>query len=475
MTPSALKTDRYQLTMLAAYFHRGMAGRRATCELFTRRLPAQRAFWLFAGLERAVRRLRELRFGEDEIRYLASQPGLRSVMTPDLIAYLRDFRFRGDLHAMPEGTVFFPQEPVIRVEATLPEAQLVETLLLSIVNHDVRVASKAARVKIACGDASVMEFGTRRTHEEAAPDAARAAYIAGFVGTSNEAAGMRDGIPVFGTVAHMWTMAHAAADDDGEEAAFREWAAVYPEGSVFLVDTYDTPRGVDRAIACAGKVVKGVRLDSGDLAELSKVARAKLDAAGLGRAQVVASGDLNEYKVRALLERGARIDGYGVGTDVVLSLDAPAVGAVYKLVAIEAETGETLPVAKRSAGKATWPGAKQVWRRRGGDGRFAADEIALADEPAAARLEEGAEPLLVPVLRGGELVAPLPSLDDARERARRQLAGLPERLREIPAREEAVVTCEHPVVPSEALRALLEPLQGVRGAQPPENEDRKEA
>ncbi len=463
MTPSALLTDRYQIAMLAAYFHRGLAGRRATCELFTRRLPKPRAFWLFAGLERAVRRLRELRFGEEEVRYLAAQPGLRSVMTEDLAAYLRAFRFRGDVHALPEGTVFFPQEPVIRVEATLPEAQLAETLLLSIVNHDVRVASKAARVKIACGDAAVMEFGTRRTHEEAAVDAARAAYIAGFVGTSNEAAGMRDGIPVFGTVAHMWTMAHAGAggdDDDGEEEAFREWAAAYPEGSVFLVDTYDTPRGVDRAIACAGEAVKGVRLDSGDLAELSKVARAKLDAAGLAAAQVVASGDLNEYKVRALRESGARIDSYGVGTDVVLSLDAPAVGAVYKLVAIEAATGETLPVAKRSPGKATWPGAKQVWRRRGADGRFAADEIALADEPEAERRAEGAEPLLVPVLRGGEPAGPLPSLEAARERARRQLAALPERLREIPAREEAVVTCEYPVAPSEALRGLLESLVG---------------
>ncbi len=444
---SPLLTDRYQLSMLLGYIHAGMASRHAVCELFVRRLPPSRPFMLLAGLERAVEAIRSARFTGDDIDWLRSQPGLAPALTPAALEVLRDFRFRGDVHAMPEGTVAFPNEPLLRVEAALPEAQLIETVLLSIVNHDARVASKAARVAIAAGARPVWEFGTRRTHEQAAPDAARAAYIAGFAGTSNVEAGRRFGIPVSGTCAHMWMLAFA---EEGEEAAFAAYSAAFaPNPAILLVDTFDTPRGVERAIAGAGAGLAGVRLDSGDLAALSIDARARLDRAGRADARVIASGDLNEYLIAALDAAGARIDGYGVGTDVVATPDAPALGAVYKLVEVEGASGARRPVAKRSEGKATYPGAKQVFRTTSADGRFARDEIALATEA-----RPGARPLLEPVIRGGALVRPLPALAEVRERARSELAALPEALREIRA-PGAAAPAPYPVVRSPALEALF--------------------
>jgi nicotinate phosphoribosyltransferase len=443
----ALFTDRYELTMLAAYRQSGMAARRAVCELFLRRLPPCRPFAIAAGIERAVRALLELRFEEADLRYIASAPGLRE-RGPDFVEWLQGLRFTGDAWAVPEGTPLFPGEPFLRIEAPIAQAQIVETLLLSIVNFDSGIASKAARLAIAARGRPVIEFGSRRTHELAAIDAARAAYVGGCAGTSNEEAGRRYGIPVFGTLAHQFILAYGPG---GEERAFRDYLAAFPEGAVLLADTYDALEGIDRAIAAAGSRLRGVRLDSGDLGFLARAARAKLDAAGLGGAKVFASGDLDEYKIRALLDGGAPIDAFGVGTELVAPSDCSTLGAIYKLVAIEGPTGRMLPVAKRSEGKATWPGAKQVYRRSEGAGRAAGDEIALAEEPA-----RPGRPLLVRRIAGGRPVAEEPPLFSARERALAEVAALPEGLTAIPGSPESAAPPEYPVERTRALRDLFE-------------------
>ncbi|XXX82029.1 nicotinate phosphoribosyltransferase [Sorangium sp. So ce134] len=422
----ALHTDLYQLTMAAGYFHRGMASRVATCELFVRRLPRHRRFLVAMGIERVVRYLEELRFTDEQIAYLSALPALADAMTPAFCRYLRDFRFHGDVWAVPEGTVFFPNEPLLRVTAPLIEAQLIETFALSAVNYATAIASKAARIVLAAGDAGVMEFGTRRAHPEAAVDAARAAYAVGCVGTSNVEAGMRFGIPVLGTAAHMWTMAHPT-----EEAAFEGYVAVFPSAAILLIDTYDTLVGAARAAAIARDKLKGVRIDSGDLGALSVAVRRILDAAGCASAKIVASGDLNEHRIAELRRAGAPIDLYGVGTDLVTSIDAPSLGGVYKLVEIGGAEpgagGERTPIAKFSEGKATLPGAHQVHRFRDAAGKLARDVIALDGEPAG----PGAEPLLAPVMKRGARAAPPEGLDAVRARARAEIAGLPDALRRI--------------------------------------------
>ncbi|WP_437932013.1 nicotinate phosphoribosyltransferase [Sorangium sp. So ce291] len=422
----ALHTDLYQLTMAAGYFHRGMTSRVATCELFVRRLPRHRRFLVAMGLDRVVRYLQGLRFTDEQIAYLSAIPALADAMTPAFCDYLRSFRFHGDVWAVPEGTVFFPNEPLLRVTAPLIEAQLIETFALSAINHATAIASKAARVVLAAGDAGVMEFGTRRAHPDAAVDAARAAYAVGCVGTSNVEAGMRFGIPVLGTAAHMWTMAHKT-----EEAAFEGYVAVFPSAAILLIDTYDTLVGAARAAAIARDKLKGVRLDSGDLGALSVAVRRILDAAGCASAKIVASGDLNEHRIAELRRAGAPIDLYGVGTDLVTSIDAPSLGGVYKLVEIggadPAAAGERTPIAKFSEGKATLPGAHQVHRFRDKAGKLARDVIALDSEP----MSPGAEPLLAPVMKRGARVAPPEGLDAIRARVREQLGGLPEALRRI--------------------------------------------
>jgi len=404
--------------MAAGYFHRGMTGATATCEMFVRRLPRRRRYLVAMGLERALRYLEGLRFTDEEIAFLATVPSLRDAMTPGFAAYLRDLRFTGDVWAVPEGTAVFADEPLVRVRAPIVEAQLVETFLLSAINHATLIASKAARIVHAAGDAEVMEFGTRRTHPDAAVDAARAAYCAGFVGTSNVEAGFQFGVPVMGTAAHMWTMAHAT-----EEEAFEGYVATFPSAAILLIDTYDTLRGAHRAAAIAGDKLKGVRLDSGDLLGLSRAVRGILDEHGCRSARIVASGDLDEHRIAELRAAGAPIDIYGVGTDLVTSIDAPALGGVYKLVALERD-GVSTPIAKFSEGKATLPGAHQVQRTHelGPDGpRIARDLITLEGEPG----EPGAEALLVPVMRGGARVAPAEPLAAVRARTARSLAALP--------------------------------------------------
>jgi nicotinate phosphoribosyltransferase len=426
----ALRTDLYQLTMAAGYFHRGMTSAIATCEMFVRRLPRRRRFLLAMGVERVLRYLDELRFDDEQIAYLTTVPALRDAMTPPFQEYLRGFRFTGDVWAVPEGTVMFANEPFFRVRAPLIEAQIVETFLLSAVNHATMVASKAARVVIAAGDAQVIEFGSRRTHPDAAVDAARAAYAAGFVGTSNVEAGMRFGIPVMGTAAHMWTMAHPS-----EEEAFEGYVATFPSASILLIDTYDTLRGAERAARIAKDKLRGVRLDSGDLLALSRGVRKVLDEHGCKSAKIVASGDLNEHRIAELRAAGAPIDVYGVGTDLVTSIDAPSLGGVYKIVELERD-GVRAPIAKFSEGKATLPGPHQLYRFRADDGRLLRDVVALAEEPREAIMEAAGqgrvEALLEPVVEAGKRKAPAASLDAVRSRARAEIASLPPELTEIP-------------------------------------------
>ena len=413
----ALRTDLYQLTMAAGYFHRGMRHDVATCEMFVRRLPKARRYLVAMGRERVLRYLEGLRFTREEIDFLATVPALRDAMTPDFRAYLEDFRFTGDVWAVPEGTLVFANEPLFRITAPIIEAQIVETFLLSAVNHATMIGSKAARVVRAAGTAGVMEFGSRRTHPEAAVDAAWAACAAGFVATSNVEAGLRFGLRVMGTAAHMWTMAHAS-----EEAAFEGYVAVFPNASILLIDTYDTIRGAERAARIAREKLQGVRLDSGDLLALSRGVRKVLDEHGNTSAKIVASGDLNEYKIAALRREGAPIDLYGVGTDLVCSIDAPALGGVYKLVEHE-RAGEKLAIAKFSEGKATLPGPHQVWRFPA-EGGFS-DVIALADEDPAALGEGEPTALLRPAMKSGARLDPTEPIDAIRARVKAGLDALP--------------------------------------------------
>ena len=408
---SGLATDLYQLTMAAAYHSNGR-DERASFELFTRKLPEGRSYLIVAGLEQALDYLRRLRFSADEIEYLR---GLRAFehVSPEFFDYLRGMRFTGDVWAMPEGTVAFAGEPLLRVTAPLIEAQVVETYLLSTINFQTLIATKAARVVEAAQGRGIVEFGTRRAHGfGAGVHAARAAFIGGCIGTSNVEAGKRFGLPVYGTAAHSFTMAF-----DREIDAFRAYFKVFPESSTLLLDTYDTIAAA-RLATEFGPELRGVRLDSGDLVELSKQVRVILDEAGMRRTKIFASGDLNEFRIAELIAAGAPIDLFGVGTDLSTSRDAPALGGVYKLVEIEFD-GRAAPKMKLSRDKATYPCRKQVWRATASDGSFAGDVIARADE-----IDLPGAPLLTPVMRGGRIATTLPNLREAQEHARRQLAGL---------------------------------------------------
>lgn len=449
---SALATDLYQLTMAAGYFHRGMQAHVATCELFVRRLPKPRRFLLALGLDDVARHLEALRFTAEDIAFLAELPALKGAMTPAFQAYLRDFRFTGDLWSIPEGTVVFENEPWLRVRAPIIEAQIVETFALSLVNHLTMVGSKAARVVLAAGGRACVEFGTRRTHADAAVDAARAAYAAGFVGTSNVEAARRFGIPVLGTAAHMWTMAHAT-----EEEAFRGYFEVFPSSTILLIDTYDTPRGAMRAARVCRERLRGVRLDSGDLGALAREVRGILDAEGAGQAKILASGDLNEHSIAALVASGAPIDTFGVGTELVCSVDAPSLGGVYKLVELD-DGRERRPMAKFSEGKGSFAGVHQTYRITDADGRFDRDVLALDDEgPPTLAGGQLAHALLAPVLVGGSRRAPVPSLDEIRARSAASLAALPAVIRDLAPPQTSEDRC--PVEPSARLRIVTDEVR----------------
>ncbi|MFN0107817.1 MAG: nicotinate phosphoribosyltransferase [Blastocatellia bacterium] len=415
---SGLATDLYQLTMAAGYFVNGR-NERSTFELFIRRLPENRSYLIVAGLEQALSYLRTLSFNPEEIEYLRRLPVFAQV--PDeFFAYLSDFHFSGEVWALPEGTVAFPGEPLLRVTAPLIEAQIVETFLLSTINFQTMIASKASRVVQAADGRGVIEFGTRRAHGMAAGIyAARAAFIGGCIGTSNVEAGYLFGVPVYGTAAHSWTLAF-----EKEMDAFRAYHNVFPESTTLLLDTYDTLQAA-RLATEFGLQLRGVRLDSGDIGALAKQVRAILDEAGMKETRILASNDLDEFKIAELLAAGAPVDLFGVGTELSTSRDAPALSGVYKLVEVEFPD-RVEPKMKLSREKATYPHRKQVWRESDGEGNFLRDVIAMADESGLA-----GQALLTPVMRAGELIEPLPSLEQIQQHSKKQLAKLPQAFKRI--------------------------------------------
>jgi nicotinate phosphoribosyltransferase len=436
----SLLIDLYELTMSASYLERGMNDP-AVFELFARRLPHNRDWLLAAGVGPTLQLVQALRFGQAELDYLRSL----GLFAEGFLDYLREFRFSGDVDAIPEGTACFANEPLVRVTGPLIEAQLLETLLLNQINFQTMIATKAARVVLAAGGGEpgagerVVDFSPRRDHGiDAAMKVARSAAVAGCGGTSNVAAAMRYGLRPVGTMAHSYILSF-----DTEEEAFRSFIEYFPEGSVILVDTYDTLEGVLRAVAAAREAdveLAGVRLDSGDLLELSRTARRVLDEAGMTDVRIAASGDLAEDRIAALVAAEAPIDLWGVGTDLGTSRDSPVLNGVYKLVA-RGQGGRWRGVWKRSADKSTVPWPKQVFRRSGEGGTMEGDVIGAADEELAG------EPLLAPAMRGGEIVR-RESLEEIRKRAAAQLAALPEGLR----RPASIDGEAYPVSYSERLR-----------------------
>ena len=433
-----LVTDLYQLTMLQAYLEHGMRGP-ATFELFVRRLPPNRNFLIAAGLDAALDYLERLRFGSADLAYLESLERF----SPEFLDYLRGFRFSGSVEAVPEGTPVFANEPLLAVHAPLPEAQLVETRLLNLVQLPTAVASKAARVVTAAAGRSVVDFGLRHAHgADAGLAASRAAYIAGVSSTSNVAAGQAHGIPVAGTMAHSFVQAH-----DSEREAFARFAATFP-GAALLVDTYDVEAGIAHVIELvrtAGAVAapSAIRLDSGDLAAQSRRTRRQLDAAGLPGVQIIASGNLDEMEIARLVAADAPVDGFGVGAALAVSEDAPCLDVVYKLVAYDGRGRMKL-----AAEKSTLPEPKQVFRKSDG-GSATHDVLGLAGEQA------DGQPLLEPVMRDGErLPAGRRSLDEIRTHADRSLAALPPNVRALDMADPAYAV--------EISQALLEAAARTR-------------
>ncbi len=431
---SALITDLYQLTMLQGYFREGLTGE-AVFEFTVSRLPENWGFLVSCGLDILLDYLGGLRFTPKEIGWLAKT----GLFHDDFLEWLSEFRFEGDVYAIPEGEVFFPYEPVVQVVAPLPQAQLIETRLINIMHYSILVATKAVRCVLAARGKTLVEFGLRRAHgAEAGLWAARASYIAGFAGTSNVEAGYRYGIPIYGTMAHSYVMAHP-----DEASAFLGFARSQKTPVILLIDTYDPLRGAELVTELVPRLkgegidVRGVRLDSGDLAGLSVEVRRILDRAGLKELLIFASGDLDEYRIEELLSAGAPIDGFGVGTRLVTAADSPYLICGYKLYEYEGK-----PKRKASPGKSTWPGRKQVYRFHGG-GHISRDLLALWEETV-----EGGEPLLRPVMRRGKRLNPREPLEKIRERLRQVLEALPEGLRAVQAVEP------FPVEVSEGLEEL---------------------
>lgn len=431
---NALHTDLYQITMMLSYFQSGKANVPAKCEMFTRRLPKNRRFMLVAGLNKVLDYLEQLHFTDAQIEALKEIPALRKAFTRDFENYLRNFKFTGTVHAVPEGTVLFENEPFLRVEAPLAQVQLVETFILSAINHQTMVASKAARMVLAAEGRPLMEFGTRRTHCESAVDAARAAYIAGFVGTSNVEAFYRYDVPVRGTMAHMLVMA-----SNNEREAFKQYGKVF-ENSTYLIDTYDTMQGLENALDVLGDNISAVRIDSGDLVVMTRKVKEVLKEKGRQDIKVILSSDLDEY---ALVElSGTEYDGAGIGTKLVTSEDSPSLGGVYKLVEIEGR-----PVAKFSTNKVTYPGPHQIYREIN-DGKFVNDIIGNEKEDSYDFLKK--ERLLIPVMAGGKRNH-FERLGDIAARARQQLESLPDAAKTIVGPEY-----HYPVDVSDNLKTLLQ-------------------
>ncbi|MBP1150662.1 nicotinate phosphoribosyltransferase [Methylocaldum sp. RMAD-M] len=439
---AALLTDLYQLTMLQAYHREGMSGT-ATFELFVRKIPPNRNFLIAAGLEQLVEFLEDFEFSDEECEWL----GTLDYFTPEFIDHLSKLRFTGDVYAIPEGTVFFQNEPIVRVTAPIAEAQIIETRLINIVQLQTMIASKAARSALAAPGKLLVDFGLRRAHgAEAGLMAARAAYLAGFDGTSNVLAGKLFDIPVYGTMAHSYIMAH-----DDEVEAFERFAESLPGNVLLLIDTYDTLEAARKVVALAPRLaernipIKGVRLDSGDMAELAKGVRSILDEGGLTECSIFASGDLDEHELLRMLEAGAPIDGFGVGTRLTTSQDMPYLNCAYKL---QEYAGR--PRRKRSKGKENWPGRKQVYRRYDDEGHMLHDVMA---EESESQIE--GEPLLRQVMAKGKRVGAQETLAVMRERLRGQLQQLPPALKAI--EDGAAYT----VLISDGLQRLVERMDSA--------------
>lgn len=414
LAASPLLTDLYQLNMIQAYLDHGQT-KTAVFEFFVRKLPTRRGFLVAAGLEQALDFLENLRFSPEELDWLQSSGRFGK----GLLDHLADFRFTGDVHAMPEGTVFFAKEPILRVTAPLPEAQLVETRLINIAHFQSLIAAKAARMVLCAPGKLLVDFGLRRAHgAEAGLFAARASYIAGFAGTATMLASKLYGIPIYGTMAHSFVQAY-----DDETAAFEAFARSRPENLILLIDTYDTENGARKVVAlaarlkAAGITVRGVRLDSGDPVALSKSVRRILDDGELGGVTIFASGGIDEDELARFAKEKAPIDGFGVGTSLTTSFDVPALDCAYKL-----QEYAGLPRRKRSTGKATWPGRKQVWRHYDSDGRMREDVLSEENDSQAG------EPLIHAVMTNGRRLRPQPTLAEIRARAARDLGRLPEPL-----------------------------------------------
>ena len=438
---AGLQTDLYELTMAAAYWQSGKAEEVATFELSVRALPPQRSFLVAAGLEQVVEYLQAFSFQTDELDYLRRQPSFETI-PPAFFDYLRQLRFTGTVWAVPEGTPVFAEEPLLRVTAPVIQAQIAETYLLAMLTYQTTVATKAARMTQVAGGRGIVEFGTRRAHGPyAGLLAARSSYIGGCRGTSNVLAGFEFGIPTYGTLAHSWTMAF-----EEEEEAFRQFAGIYGPRAVLLVDTYDSVEAVRKALR-RKLPFRAVRLDSGDFLEISRQVRKILDAAGRADAQIMASGDLNEYVIEELIRQDAPLDLFGVGTDLVTSRDAPALSGIYKMVEIESG-GQARYTAKFSESKISYPGKKQIFRFSGPGGEYTRDVLGLASEEFP-----GAETLLEPVMESGELLRPLPSLDQIQARAAANLSRLPAPYRRLEGGDS------YPVEKSQALKDLLEVLR----------------
>lgn len=437
---SGLLTDLYELTMAAGYFQSRFEGR-ATFELFVRHLPPHRNYLVAAGLEQALEYLENVTFAPEEVDYLRRHRAFRHIQK-EFFEYLGRFRFSGDVWAMPEGTLVFPGEPLMRVTAPMIEAQIMETYLLATLSYQTMIASKAARIATAAQGRQVVDFSARRAHGGLASlQSARAAEIGGCHGTSNTLAGQVFGIETYGTQAHSWVMAY---EDEAE--AFGCFLDAFPEGAVLLVDTYNVHNAVKTIIAM-GRKPGGIRLDSGDLTADSRWARRVLDRAGWKDVKIFASGDLDEYKIAEMLRNGADIDAFGVGTALGTPGDAPHLNLIYKLTEVE-RGGKVREAAKFSHAKATYPGRKQVFRYSDPRGEFAGDKIALEDEQP-----NGSEPLLIEVMRAGQRIVPAESVAVLRDRCMKNLARLPRRYHQI--RRSAV----YPVRYSKRLTALQQEVR----------------
>jgi len=440
---TALLLDLYELTMAQSYLSY-KRNTRATFDLFVRALPRNRAYLVACGLEDVLNYIKDLKFSKEDLAYLRKQ----KIFSRDFLGYLSKFRFRGDIWAMPEGTVFFANEPVIRVTAPIIDAQIVESFLLNTINLQTMIASKASRVVLAARDRGVYDFSLRRTHgSDAGIKVPRASFLAGFIGTSCVLAGKLYKIPVTGTMAHSYVMTFKHELD-----SFLAYCNTFPERTTLLVDTYDTKKGIENAIRIGLYLkatkhrLQGIRLDSGNIVTLSRLARRLLDKADLNYVKIFASGNLDEFKIKELLDKGAFIDNFGVGTNMGTSVDAPSLDVIYKISEVTDENGDFLPTMKLSKGKITYPGRKQVFRIKDKKGKFIKDILGLEKEKIKGK------PLLIKAVEKGKIVYKFPALNKIRASVKNNLLKFPEAMRGVYS------PYKYPVIISSRLKKLRHTL-----------------